>query len=116
MSARTAATRRIVSPGEPDLETGIRADDVVLAGLDTKRCGACRGMTPRRESIAADTDATLLAVDITSHLETAIEYSTRHTPPFVRFVAGRPVKQRRETQTGTVPRNLVERYREAMAR
>jgi thioredoxin 1 len=55
-------------------------------------------MMPVLETSAADTDATVLALDIESHLETAIEFCAQSTPSSVLFADGQPVRRLRGIQ------------------
>jgi thioredoxin 1 len=67
-------------------------------------------MEPVLETIAADTDAAVLTVDIESHLETAVEFGAQSTPTFVLFADGQPVKQLRGAHPEQSLRDLINRY------
>ena len=67
-------------------------------------------MEPVLQTIAGDTDATVLTIDIESHLETAIEFGAQSTPTFVLFADGQPVKQLRGGQNEQSLRDLIARY------
>jgi thioredoxin 1 len=112
MATQIAEAERVVSLDDDDIGAVVGDSGVVLAEFYTEWCGTCKRMTPVLEGIAADTDATVLTVDIEAHLETAIEYGAQITPTFVLFVDGRPVKQRRGGQTEQSLRELIGKYSE----
>ncbi|MCQ4334081.1 thioredoxin family protein [Natronomonas sp. F2-12] len=110
MTTRTTDAGSVVSLGDDDLESVVGVDGPALVEFHAEWCGACQRMKPHLETIAAETDATVLTVDIESHLETAIEFGAQSTPTFVLFVNGQPVKQLRGAQTEQSLRDLVGRY------
>jgi thioredoxin 1 len=112
MATQTAEAERVVSLGDDHIEAVVGDSGVALVEFYTEWCGTCTQMMPILESIAADTDATVLTVDIEANLETAIEYGAQSTPTFVLFVDGRPVKQRRGGQTEQSLRELIASYSE----
>ncbi len=100
------------SLGEGSIDTIVDSDAVVLVAFYTGECDACKAMDPPLAAIASDTSATVLTVDIESHLETAIEFGAQTSPSVVLFVDGRPVKRRRGRQTDAALRDLMEPYLE----
>jgi len=62
------------------------------------------------ETLAGDTEATILTIDIESNLETAIDFGAQSTPTFVLFADGQPVKQLRGGQTEQTLRDLTAQY------
>lgn len=97
---------------DDSFDAAVDTGALVLVEFFTEWCGTCTRMDPTLESVAADTDAAVLKVDIEEHLETAIEYGARSSPTFVLFADGRPVKQLRGGQTEATLRDLVDRYAE----
>ena len=110
METQTTELDSVVSLGDDDIEVVVETDGVALVEFYTAWCGVCQRMKPVLETIAADTDATVLTVDIESHLETAVEFGAQSTPTFVLFVDGQPVKQLRGGQTEQSLRELISRY------
>ncbi|MFW5917922.1 MAG: thioredoxin family protein [Haloferacaceae archaeon] len=95
---------------DEDFRDVIDATDVALVEFYTEWCGTCQRLKPTLSAIAADTDATVLLVDIEAHLETAIEYGAQRSPTFVLFAEGRPVKQVSGNRTEGELRALIEEY------
>ncbi|WP_237561639.1 thioredoxin family protein [Halorubrum halophilum] len=112
MATQTAKTDRVVSLGDDDLETVVEDSSVALVEFYTEWCGTCKRMKPVLETLAEDTDAAILTIDIESNLETAIEFGAQSTPTFVLFVDGQPVKQLRGGQNEQTLRDLIARYRD----
>ncbi|WP_459191032.1 thioredoxin family protein [Halosimplex sp. J119] len=110
MATQTAETDSVVSLGDSDIEPIIEDSSVTLVEFYTEWCGTCKRMEPVLETIAVDTDVTVLTVDIESNLETAIEFGAQSTPTFVLFVDGEPVKRLRGGQTEQSLRELIGRY------
>jgi len=112
MTTQTAETDSVISLGDDDVETVVEDSHVALVEFYTEWCGTCERMGPVLETVAIDTDATVLTVDIESNLETAIEFGAQTTPTFVLFVDGQPVKQLRGGQNEQTLRDLIDRYRD----
>lgn len=107
MARSDRRSESVATLGDVSLETVTEARDVVLVEFYTEWCGTCQQMQPVLESIGADTDASVLKVDIESNLETAIEFGAQRTPTFVVFADGRPVKQLQGSQTEAALRELL---------
>ncbi|WP_436901710.1 thioredoxin family protein [Halovenus halobia] len=107
MTAQKTDGAGVVSLGDGDIETAVGDEEVALVEFYTEWCGSCQQMQPTLERIAAGTEATVLTVDVESHLETAIEYGAQSTPTFVLFADGRPVKQRKGAQSEQSLRDLI---------
>lgn len=109
--ATTEAERGTLDVSEGDsLDELLETHSVVLVEFYAEWCGTCKRMQSHLESIAADTEATVLTVDIESNLEAAIEFGAQSTPTFVLFVDGRPIERLRGGQTETALRNLLEAH------
>lgn len=112
MATQTVETDRVVSLGDDDIETVVEDSSVALVEFYTEWCGTCTRMKPVLETLAEDTEATILTIDIESNLETAIEFGAQSTPTFVLFVDGQPVKQLRGGQNEQTLRELIAQYRD----
>lgn len=112
MATREPQPSGVLELDEGPLEDVIASNDVVLAEFVTEWCGACRRMEPVLDAIAADTDATVVTVDVESHLETAVEHGAQSTPTFVCFADGRPATRVRGAQTEAALRDLLDTYLE----
>ncbi|MCG1004855.1 MULTISPECIES: co-chaperone YbbN [Halobacterium] len=112
MATQTAKTDSVGSLDDGDLETAVEDSGVTLVEFYTEWCGTCKRMEPVLETLAEDTDATVLTIDIESNLETAIEFGAQSTPTFVLFADGQPVKQLRGGQNEQALRDLIARYRD----
>jgi thioredoxin 1 len=110
MATQTAETDSVVSLGDDDIGAVVEDSSVALVEFYTEWCGTCRRMEPVLETLAVDTDATVLTADIESNLETAIEFGAQSTPTFVLFADGEPVKRLRGGQTEQSLRDLIARY------
>jgi len=110
MATQTAETDGVISLGDDDIETVVEDSNIALVEFYTEWCGTCKRMQPVLRTIAGDTDATVLTVDIESNLETAIEFGAQSTPTFVLFADGQPVKQLRGGQTEQTLRDLIAQY------
>lgn len=110
MATQTVETDSVVSLGDDDLETVVGDSGVALVEFYTEWCGTCTRMEPVLETLADDTDATVVTIDIESNLETAIEFGAQSSPTFVLFADGQPVKQLRGGQTEQSLRELIARY------
>jgi len=110
MATQTTKTDSVGSLGDGELETVVEDSGTTLVEFYTEWCGTCQRMKPVLETLAKDTDATVLTVDIESNLETAIEFGAQSTPTFVLFVDGQPVKQLRGGQTEQSLRDLLVQF------
>jgi thioredoxin 1 len=110
MVPRTAELDSVASLGDDTIESVVGNDGVALLAFHTEWCGACQRMRPALGTIAADTDARVLTIDIESHLETAIEFGAQSAPTVVLFVDGRPVKRVRGARTEQSLRDLMGGY------
>lgn len=110
MATQSAKTDSVGSLGDGDLETAVEDSGATLVEFYTEWCGTCQRMKPVLDTLARDTDATTLTVDIESHLETAIEFGAQSTPTFVLFVDGQPVKQLRGGRTEQELRDLLAQF------
>lgn len=93
METRDRGVSEVNALGARPLQDVVGDADVVLVAFVAEWCGACTRLEPVLDSIAADTDAVAVTVDVETHLATAIEYGARGTPTVVIFVDGWPTKR-----------------------
>ncbi|WP_336338371.1 thioredoxin family protein [Haloarcula brevis] len=110
MAIEIPETGSVISLGDDDIESVVGDTGLTLVEFFTEWCGTCQRMKPTLETLAVDTDATVVTVDIESHLETAIKFGAQSTPTFVLFADGQPVKQLRGGQTEQSLRELIATY------
>ena len=77
---------QLSEPGEFD---DLVADhDVVLVDFYADWCGPCQMMEPAVESVAAETDAAVVKVDVDVHQSLAGEYGVQGIPTLLVFAGG----------------------------
>jgi len=82
-------------PSEPiqlgdaaDFESVIAGYDVVLVDFYADWCGPCQMMEPTLETVAAETDAAVLKVDVDQFQQLAGTYQVQGIPTLLVFVDG----------------------------
>ena len=98
--AKTEAPSEPVTLGGSD-EFGavVQAHEVVIVDFYAEWCGPCKMMEPAVESIAADTSAAVLKVDIDQHQQLASEHNVRGVPTTKVYADGDEVDQMVGLQT-----------------
>ena len=93
------SSNKAVAPTEPihltdvgDLEDAITTYDVVLVDFYADWCGPCQMMEPAIESVAADTDAAVLKVDVDRFQGLASQYGVQGIPTLFVFANGEKVE------------------------
>lgn len=92
---REQLAARADSPAEPVDVTGgghlaelLEKHAVVLVDFHAEWCGPCKMLAPTVAEIAAETDATVLKVDIDTHQDIAAEYQVQGVPTLYLFKNG----------------------------
>jgi len=104
------------APDEPirfdggDLAAAAGEYDVALVDFHADWCGPCQAMEPTIESIAADTDAAVLKVDIDAHDDVAAAYSVRSIPTLLVLAGGDPAERVVGARGESELRELIERH------
>jgi len=88
------------SPGEPvhladdvDFEAFVADHDVVLVDFYADWCGPCQQLEPVVESVAAETEAAVLKVDVDVRQELAADHGVRSIPTLLVFAGGEQVER-----------------------
>ena len=71
-----------------DLEEAVATYDVVLVDFYADWCGPCQMMEPTIKSLASQTDAAVLKVDVDQFQELAGQYSVQGIPTLLVFADG----------------------------
>ena len=82
--------------------------DVVLVDFYADWCGPCQMMEPSIESVAAETDAAVLKVDVDRFQALASEYGVQGIPTLLVFADGELVNRMVGAQTEETLRSAVE--------
>ena len=113
------SSQREIAPAEPiqltdrnDLEEAVSTYGVVLVDFYADWCGPCRMMEPTIESIASDTDAAVVKVDVDQFQGLASQYGVQGIPALFVFADGEAVEQLVGGQTEQQLSNVVGRYTE----
>ena len=102
------------APGEPislndqaAFDEHVAEYDVVLVDFYADWCGPCRMMEPAVESLASDTDAAVLKVDVDQFQGLAAEYGVQGIPTLLVFEGGEMADQMVGAQTEDALREAV---------
>ncbi|AUX09973.1 thioredoxin [Halalkaliarchaeum desulfuricum] len=113
-SVGTDHTESSAPPDEPiELETPDRFDvvvskyDTVLVDFHAEWCGPCKMMEPAVKSVARETDAAVLKVDIDRHQGLASKFGVRSVPTLVLFRGGEPAQRVMGAQSEAALKRLV---------
>jgi thioredoxin 1 len=96
--------------GAAELNDVVGNHDVVLVDFYADWCGPCQMLEPVVETIAADTAATVVKVDVDANQRLASEYGVRGVPTLVLFADGEPAERLVGMQDETQLRTAVENY------
>ena len=81
--------------------------DTVLVDFHADWCGPCKMMEPAVKSVARDTDAAVLKVDIDRHQGLAGKFGVRSVPTLVLFRGGEPAQRVMGAQSEAALKRLV---------
>jgi thioredoxin 1 len=109
-NAKAAPTEPIHLGAEGDLDDAISTYDVVLVDFYADWCGPCQMMEPAIESVAADTDAAVLKIDVDRFQGLASRYGVQGIPALFLFADGETVEQLVGMQSEEELSAAIERY------
>jgi len=84
--------------------------DIVLADFYADWCGPCKMMEPTIQTLAADTGAAVVKVDVDQFQQLAAEYGVQGVPTLVLFADGEAVERLVGMQTEDQLADVIESY------
>jgi len=87
-STEAAPTEPIQLTDAADFDEIVADHDVVLVDFYADWCGPCQMMEPTVESVAGETDAAVVKVDVDVHQALAGEYGVQGIPTLLVFADG----------------------------
>ncbi|MFQ3283637.1 MAG: thioredoxin 1 [Natronomonas sp.] len=109
-NAKAAPTEPIHLGAEGDLEEAVSTYDVVLIDFYADWCGPCQMMEPAIESVAAETDAAIIKVDVDQFQGLASQYGVQGIPALFLFADGETVEQLVGMKSEEELSSVIERY------
>jgi len=117
MDGGQAPTSGTETPTEPvhihggdELQSAVDAHGVALVDFHAEWCGPCKMLEPIVETLAAETSAAVLKVDIDENQRLAQQYQVRGVPTLLLFSDGTPVEQVVGVRDEHTLRSLIEQY------
>ena len=88
-----AADEPLYIDSEAELESITATEDVVLVDFYADWCGPCQMLEPIVETLASETEATVVKVDVDANQKLAARFGVRGVPTMALFAAGEQVEQ-----------------------
>ncbi|WP_435194652.1 thioredoxin [Natronomonas sp. EA1] len=88
----------------------VRSRDVVLVDFYADWCGPCKLLEPTVETLARESPATVLKVDVDEHQAIASEYQVQGVPTLYLFVDGEPRERMVGVQDEATLSNTIAQY------
>jgi thioredoxin 1 len=79
--------------GQEELDDAVGQYDVVLADFYADWCGPCKMLEPIVESLAAETDAAVVKIDVDANQPLAQQFGVQGVPTLVLFADGEQAEQ-----------------------
>jgi thioredoxin 1 len=79
--------------GQADFDGAVAEYNVVLADFYADWCGPCKMLEPTVESLAAETEAAVLKVDVDANQALAQQFGVQGVPTLVVFADGEQVEE-----------------------
>lgn len=96
--------------GGDELQTAVDTHGVALVDFHAEWCGPCKMLEPIVETLAAETPAAVLKVDIDENQQLAQQYQVRGVPTLLLFADGQPVEQVVGVRDEHTLRSLIQQY------
>jgi thioredoxin 1 len=109
-SASKSPSEPIHINGDAELSDTVAEYDLVLADFYADWCGPCQMLEPVVETIAAETGATVVKIDIDSNQQLAAEYGVQGVPTLVLFADGQPAERLVGMQDEAQLRSVIEAH------
>jgi thioredoxin 1 len=108
--AEAVPTEPIQLGDENGLDDAVSTYDVVLVDFYADWCGPCRMMEPAIESLAADTDAAVVKVDVDRFQGLASQYGVQGIPTLLLFANGELAERMVGAQQEGSLKNAITEY------
>lgn len=109
-SEEGAPTEPVHIHGGDELQTAVDTHGVALVDFHAEWCGPCKMLEPIVETLAAETPAAVLKVDIDANQQLAQQYQVRGVPTLLLFADGQPVEQVVGVRDEHTLRSLIQQY------
>ena len=93
-----------------DFDAAVSQHAVTVVDFYADWCGPCKMLTPVLQTIAAETDAAVLKVDIDAHQQLAQRMGVRSVPTLHLYANGEQVEQLVGVQDEETLRKLIEQH------
>ena len=93
-----------------DLDDAVAQYDVVLVDFYADWCGPCQMMEPTIKSLASQTKAAVMKVDVDRFQGLAGQYSVQGIPTLLVFVDGEPVERLVGAQSEQQLSDVIQQY------
>jgi thioredoxin 1 len=117
MDGDATASKGAGTPTEPvhihggqELQEAVDTHAVALVDFHAEWCGPCKMLEPIVATLAAETPAAVLKVDIDENQQLAQQYQVRGVPTLLLFAGGQPVEQVVGVRDEHTLRSLIQQY------
>ncbi|WP_254544059.1 thioredoxin [Halomarina pelagica] len=96
--------------GREEFDAAVSSHDVVLVDFYADWCGPCKMLEPTVETLAADSPATVVKVDIDANQALAQAHGIRGVPTLQLYAGGEQVRQFVGVQDEATLRSAIEQH------
>ncbi len=108
--AESVPTEPIQLSDQHDLAEAVATYDAVLVDFYADWCGPCQMMEPTIDSVASQTDAAVLKVDVDRFQNLAAQYGVQGIPTLLVFADGENVERLVGAQSEGQLTNTIQQY------